>query len=100
MSSSLKQSARRLARDWRFTLTAVVTLAVAISANTVGGIIIGFGLLAAVNRGLSSLLFGVGALDPVTIALAALVTVVIGFVATYLPARRILEIDPVEALRR
>src|SRR3954468_17621713 len=32
---SLQQPARRLAHDWRFTVTAVVTLAVAVAANTV-----------------------------------------------------------------
>src|SRR5262249_29679940 len=33
--SSLKQAARRLLKDWRFTLTATVTLTVALAANTV-----------------------------------------------------------------
>src|SRR5688572_22976454 len=33
--STLRQSARRLLKDWRFSLTAVVTLGLAIAANTV-----------------------------------------------------------------
>jgi predicted permease len=61
----------------------------------------GCGLLAAfaMSRVLTSLLFGVGAADPVTYGLVAVILVTAAVVASYVPARRATEVDPVEALR-
>jgi putative ABC transport system permease protein len=48
---------------------------------------------------MSSLLFGVTALDPVTFALTAVVLFVVTIAACYIPARRAASIDPIETLR-
>jgi putative ABC transport system permease protein len=62
---------------------------------------LGLGLFGsiALTRFLSSLLFGVGALDPATFALAILVLFVAALSAAYLPARRAMRVAPIEALR-
>jgi len=49
---------------------------------------------------MGSLLYKVGARDLTTFALAPLVFIVIALVASYLPARRAMRVDPTEALRR
>ena len=51
------------------------------------------------GRLVSSLLFGVRAIDPVTIAAVAIVLAAIAAAAGYVPARRATRLDPVVALR-
>ena len=65
------------------------------------GIGVACGLLAAVvsMRLLSSLLFNVKAVDPLTYAAASLGLVATAWLASYLPSRRAATVDPVEALR-
>ncbi len=53
----------------------------------------------ALSRLMSSLLFGVGAADPLTYALVAVTLVSAAVVASYLPARRASAVDPMDALR-
>ncbi len=48
---------------------------------------------------MSSLLFGVSPLDPVTYAAVPIVLVAAAILASYLPARRVAAVDPVEALK-
>jgi predicted permease len=62
---------------------------------------IGIGLVGAlaVTRVMSSLLFGVGASDPLTFALIVLVLAVVSLIACYIPARRATRVDPMIALR-
>jgi predicted permease len=59
------------------------------------------GLLAAfvATRLLSSLLFGITARDPLTLASAAALLVVTTLLASYLPARRASSVDPIAVLR-
>ncbi len=59
------------------------------------------GLLAAtgVSRLMSTLLFEISPLDPVTYGSVSVVLVAAAMLASYLPARRVTGVDPVEALR-
>jgi ABC-type antimicrobial peptide transport system permease subunit len=65
------------------------------------GLGVTLGLLIAwwLTRFLASLLFGVGAQDPVTLCVVSLALLAAAFLATYLPARRAATIDPMIALR-
>jgi putative ABC transport system permease protein len=66
---------------------------------TAVGVVIGLVAAAALTRLMASLLYKVGAWDPVTFLIAPLVFLLIGIVASYLPARRAITVDPTEALR-
>jgi ABC-type lipoprotein release transport system permease subunit len=62
---------------------------------------VAFGLAAAIalTRLMSSLLFEVSPLDPITYAAVPVVLIAAALLASYLPARRATAIDPVDALR-
>jgi putative ABC transport system permease protein len=63
------------------------------------GAAIGLAAAAGLTRLMTSLLFGITALDPVTYAGVATLLVGAAALASYVPARRATEIDPLEALR-
>jgi ABC-type antimicrobial peptide transport system permease subunit len=63
------------------------------------GVVIGLGAAAGLTRLMSTLLFGITPLDPVTYAAVPLVLVTATALASYVPARRAASVDPVEALR-
>jgi predicted permease len=63
------------------------------------GVAIGLILAAGASRLLGSLLFGVGATDPITFVGSAMLFCTIGLAACYAPARRATEIDAMDALR-
>jgi putative ABC transport system permease protein len=48
---------------------------------------------------LSAVLYGVTAADPLTFAAVAGLLAVVSLVASYLPARRVLRVDPIIAMR-
>jgi predicted permease len=66
-----------------------------IVAGLAVGLLAAFGL----TRLMSSLLFGVSPVDPITFASVAATLAAIALVASYLPARRASGMDPTEALR-
>jgi predicted permease len=63
------------------------------------GVAIGLAAAAGLTRLMSSLLFGIKPLDPLTYAAGALLLGLAATLASYLPARRASAVDPVEALK-
>jgi putative ABC transport system permease protein len=64
------------------------------------GIVIGLAASLGLNQLLlAKLLFGVKATDPATYAVVAIILVLVALLATYIPARRATQIDPMIALR-
>lgn len=63
------------------------------------GIVIGLGAAVAMLRFVSSLLYGITATDPVTLACVPILLAGTALLACYIPARRAAKIDPMEALR-
>lgn len=63
------------------------------------GAVIGVPAALALTRYTESLLYGVKAQDPVTIALAAILLAAVTALASFLPARRATQVDPMVALR-
>jgi len=63
------------------------------------GLLIGLAAGRALARFMSSLLFGVSAQDPQTFAAVAVLLAVVALLASYFPARRATQVDPVYALR-
>lgn len=63
------------------------------------GLVVGLLAALALTRLLSSLLFGVGARDPVTMAAVAGALGVVAVLASYVPARRAARVDPMICLR-
>lgn len=70
-------------------------------AMTLVAVSVVVGLLGAfaATRLLNSLLFGVGASDPITFATIVLLVGIVAFLAAWLPARRASQVDPIVALR-
>ena len=63
------------------------------------GIVIGLAGAAGVTQLLTSMLFGVKATDPLTYTAVVALLVVAALVASYIPARRAMRVDPMIALR-
>ena len=63
------------------------------------GLIIGIAGALAVTRVFQSMLFGVDATDPVTLAVVAGILAAVALLACYIPARRATRVDPLVALR-
>jgi len=63
------------------------------------GVILGVVAAVASTRVLASLLYGVSPVDPLSFVAIALLVVAIAFAACYVPARRAMRVDPMEALR-
>jgi putative ABC transport system permease protein len=69
----------------------VVLVLIGVAAGIVGAMVL--------TRFMGSLLFGVGATDPITYAAVAAILVGAALLASYLPARRATRVDPILALR-
>jgi predicted permease len=63
------------------------------------GFAVGIALSVAATRVLTSLLFGIGRMDPTTITAVGVVVLVTALLASYLPARRATRVDPMVTLR-
>ena len=61
---------------------------------------LGTGRALGLTRLLSTMMYGVGAMDPVTFGSVAVLLTGVALLASYVPARRAMRIDPMAALRR
>ena len=80
--------------------SAVLRLVVGEGARlALGGVAIGIAASFVITRLLSTLLFGVSATDPLTFAGVAVLLSLVAMLASYIPARRAMRLDPCIALR-
>ena len=80
--------------------SAVVRMVLAQGLRVVAaGLLIGAAATLAIGPFFSSLVYGVGTRDPLTLAVAGSVLLVIALLASYVPARRAAKLDPIAALR-
>ena len=63
------------------------------------GLLIGLMATIGVTRVMKSLLFGVSPTDPLTLGAVALLLLIVGLLACYIPTRRAMTVDPMVALR-
>ncbi|MFL5416375.1 MAG: FtsX-like permease family protein, partial [Myxococcales bacterium] len=80
----------------RKVLTLVLRQGLALVA---GGIVLGLAASFALTRVLASLLYGVGTLDPLTLASVCVVLAGAAVLACWLPARRAARVDPIIAMK-
>lgn len=66
---------------------------------TIVGTVLGLVLAAVLARTIAALLFEVTLYDPGAYAAAPLIILVVGLIATWIPARRAIRVDPIETLR-
>ena len=85
-----------LGAEYNQVLRLVMTQAARLVA---AGLVIGLVVAAASGRALSGLLFGISATDPMILASVSIALAVVALLAGYLPARHVLKVDPLVALR-
>jgi len=78
----------------------VIGLMLGTAMRSVGvGVVVGTIAGVSAVRLLTTFLFGVQPLDPITFAAAAVLLAAVGLLAAYVPARRATRVDPLTALR-
>jgi putative ABC transport system permease protein len=96
----VKYGIRMLAKSPGFTAVAVLRLILSSGmAMVVAGVIVGMGISVLLARSMSSLLFGIGAFDPASLLTTAALLILVALAACWIPARRAMRVDPIEALR-
>jgi predicted permease len=83
------------AGPWQVLRPLLLRTALQLAIGSCAGLVLGL----AADRALASIVYKASARDPVVLAGAALGMVLIGFAATWAPARRALSVDPLIALR-
>ena len=63
------------------------------------GVVVGLPVALAADRLVSRMLYGLGAIDPLSMAVAGIILLAFALLAGYLPARRAAKVDPMVALR-
>jgi putative ABC transport system permease protein len=63
------------------------------------GVITGLAGSLLLTRFMGSLLYGISATDPITLATVSLLLMAVAALASYVPARRATKVDPIVALR-
>ncbi|MFC5863937.1 ADOP family duplicated permease [Acidicapsa dinghuensis] len=66
---------------------------------SIAGIVVGLTAAMLLGRAIKSMLYGLQPADPLSFSSGALILIVIGLAASWIPARRAARIQPVEALR-
>jgi predicted permease len=66
---------------------------------SLAGIAVGLGAALVLGRLIRTMLYGLQPADPLTLVLGAMLLILVGLVASWLPARRAASVQPVEALR-
>src|SRR5262249_13892497 len=78
----------------------VLTLALAQGMKlTLAGVALGLASAFALTRSMKSLLFDISATDPLTFVSVTLLLIIVALIASYIPARRAMKVDPLRALR-
>jgi predicted permease len=82
------------------TRTSILKMILKQGASLVGvGLIVGLLLTIVAARGMGSLLVGVSPTDPLTLSLASIFLASVGLLASFIPGRRAMNVEPLKALK-